>query len=327
VTALVARALRGRRRRLPGGKLWLQVLRRLTQLGVLALLVAIPTVSLYDNLRNQRDDVGIAAHPGARLVRDLVAGIERPERVTQLVRGSVWTLKVGDLVISDPLAVVDFAGAARQLIDSFALSALIPLVLTLLLGRIFCGWICPADLLLEAGSVVRRWIGISTDVTFARPLKFAALGLGLVAGLALATQVFATLYPPRMVSAELYQWVTFGTLGAGSWFLLLLLAFEIFVSRRFWCRYVCPGGGLYALLGRYRVVRLKVDQQRCTRCDKCNTACEYGLDPMNGRFGDECNNCGQCVRACGPDALTWRFSLRPAGGRDVIGDAPKEVGR
>lgn len=319
----LGRFLRRRSRRWPGEGRALQVLRRSLQVGVLLLLFIIPTLSLYDNLRNQRDDVGIEGRWDTRLVHSLVGEMEQPERLTQAVRGSVWTIKAGDLVISDPLAVVDFVGASRVLYDHFLLTALIPIVLSVLLGRVFCGWICPADLLFEAATKIRQWAGIETDVHFARVTKFAVLGLGLLAAVVLGTQIFAEIYPPRIISGELYLWITFGVFGAGAWFFLVVFAFEIFVSRRFWCRYICPGGALYSLLGRWRLLRLKLDTHTCTDCQRCDRVCEFGLSPMNGRFGQECNNCGLCVRACAPGSLVYRISLPPDDGRDVL--PPKEA--
>ena len=50
---------RARHKRLPGGGLRLQILRRSLQGLVLAALFLIPSLSNYENLRNQRDDVGI----------------------------------------------------------------------------------------------------------------------------------------------------------------------------------------------------------------------------------------------------------------------------
>ncbi len=296
----------------------LQIVRRGVQLAVLLGLVAIPVLAHYDNLRAQRDEGGIEGRWDAALVHHFLAEAEHPERITNAVRGSLWTLRLGEFVISDPLAVVDFAAASRVVRDAFLLSALIPLLASLLLGRVFCGWICPADLLFEFGSWVRRWARIEGDLPFARGLKYALLAVGAIAALVLGTQVFAEVYPPRLVGGELYLLVTVGLPGAGAWFLLASLTFEIFVSRRFWCRYACPGGALYSLLGRWRVLRLEVDEAACTRCGKCGPACEFGLDPENGHFGRECNNCGLCVGACKPDALRWSVGWRPADGRDVI---------
>ncbi len=306
------KVLQDRRKRLPGKGRALQAIRRMIQLGVLLMLIAVPVLSLYANLRNQRDEAGIAARADTALVHALVGGDERRSQWVNSVRGSVWTVKIGDAVVSDPLAAVDFAVATRRPRDAFLLTALIPVIFSLLLGRVFCGWLCPADLLFEAGSVVRRWVGIETDVKFPPMLKYAVLGIGAVVGVALGLPVFADIYPPRILGGELYLWLTFGALGIGAWFLLAVLAFEIFVSRRFWCRYVCPGGALYSLLGRYRLVRLEVVREGCTACDKCQPVCEFGLDPRAGEFGAECNNCGLCQRACAPGVIVWRLG-RPFG--------------
>ena len=321
------RLTRARRQRLPGRMRALQLVRRCVQASVLLALISIPVFSLYENLRNQRDDIGIEARFDTRLVDGLLR--ENPERrvLATKLRGSVWTLKAGDTVVSDPLAVVDFSAAARDVVDPFLLTALIPLLVTLLLGRVFCGWLCPADLLFEVGSTLRRWAGIETNVTFSRWTKFCVLGLGALAGFYLGTQVFAEIYPPRVVSGELYLWITFGAGGAGAWLLLLIVSFEVFASRRFWCRYACPGGALYSLLGTFRVLRLKVRADRCTQCSKCVSACEFGLSPMSGKIGNECNNCGHCVRACGLDALTWRIGPRPKDGFDIIAAAERSAAR
>lgn len=302
----------------PGGGRKLQWARRSAQAIVLLLLVLIPIFSLYESLRNQRDEPGIASRWDTRMVDAAVGDLDRPERITQAVRGSVWTAKAGDLVVSDPLAVADFVAASRALAEPFVLTALIPVLLSLLLGRFYCGWLCPADLLFEAAGRVRRAARIETDVTFARSLKYAVLGAGAAAGALFGTQIFAEIYPPRIVSGEIYLFVTFGAFGAGAWFFLTLVAFEIFVSRRFWCRYVCPGGALFSLLGRFRLVRLKVDPRSCTHCALCNKTCEFGLDVMSGRIGAECNNCGYCIRACAPGSLAFRASLPPRDGLDLL---------
>jgi ferredoxin-type protein NapH len=305
--------LRGRKRRLPGKMRWLQLLRRTIQFSVLALLFLIPTLSAYDNLRNQGDDAAIARHTGTKLVHSVVGGMDDHRSITQSVRGSVWTFKAGNVVVSDPLAGVDFAMASRTAWDPFFLTLLIPILLTLLLGRVFCGWICPADLLFEFASKLRAIAGIETNIQFSRLTKYAILGIGAVAAFWLGTQVFAEVYPPRVLSGELYLWISFGLFGAGTWFLLAIVVFEVFVSERFWCRYVCPGGALYSLLGRYRLLRIKVKQSACTSCEKCQPVCEFGLDPMRGEMGQECNNCGLCIRACAPKALVYQISLPKKG--------------
>ena len=314
----LGRLAKRRHRRLPGGTVWLQAARRTVQLAVLLLIVGIPVLSNYDNLRNQHDAEAIAARFDSRWLDAALRDLEHPESISQAVRGSVWTLKVNDTIVSDPLAGVDFATASRTLLDPFLLTLLLPVLASALLGRVFCGWICPADLLFELGSKIRGFMGIERDVPFSRKLKYALLFVGAAAALLTGQQVFPEIYPPRVLSGELYLGITFGAIGAGAWFLLVVVAFELFVSKRFWCRYVCPGGALYSLLGRFRVVRLKVSRSTCTGCDKCTPVCEFGLDPMAGNVGQECNNCGLCIRACGPGALSFQVELPKRRHLDVL---------
>lgn len=285
----------------------LQWARRSFQLLVLVGLFVVPALGRYQALRNQHDQVGIQSELAPRLVDSLLGGMADPEPVTAAVRGSVWTLRVGSHVISDPLAGADFAAASRALLDPFLLTILLPVLLTLLLGRVFCGWICPADLLFEAGSRLRDWAGIETDVHFSRSTKFAVLGVGLAVSAWLGSQTLAEVYPPRLVSGEVYGWIWYHRFGVGAWFLLFVLALEIFLSRRFWCRYVCPGGALYVLLGSRRRLRLEVDRPLCDGCGDCLPACEFGLKPMAKEVGPECNNCGACLPTCHSEALAIRW--------------------
>jgi ferredoxin-type protein NapH len=82
------------------------------------------------------------------------------------------------------------------------------------------------------------------------------------------------------------------------------------VSRRGFCRYVCPGGALYSLLGRFRLFRIKRDVTQCNDCAKCNVVCQFGLDPLRDDFTQECNNCTACIAVCPTDALSFTMSIK-----------------
>jgi ferredoxin-type protein NapH len=86
--------------------------------------------------------------------------------------------------------------------------------------------------------------------------------------------------------------------------------FDLFVARRGFCRYFCPGGALYSLLGRYRLLRIQRIVGECNDCAKCNAVCEFGLDPLRDGFGQECNNCTACISICPTDALEFKLQFR-----------------
>ncbi len=98
--------------------------------------------------------------------------------------------------------------------------------------------------------------------------------------------------------------------GREQFFFVLTLLFDLWVAKRGFCRYLCPGGALYALLGRYRLLRIRRVVENCNDCAKCNAVCEFGLNPMGDGFGQECNNCSACLAICPTDALAFTVNIR-----------------
>ena len=215
--------------------------------------------------------------------------------------------------LSDPLAVLSQAAAGLTLHWPFLLTALIPVALTVVLGRFFCGWLCPATLLYELNSNFAawlRWAGLRAgNRHFDKRIKYLVLALGLILSMLTGSVLTAAVYPPAIIGREIYYAVAFGGFGAGAVFFMGTLLFDLLVARRGFCRYLCPGGALYSLLGRYRLVRVRRIAETCNDCAKCNAVCEFELDPLHDRFGQECNNCTACIAICPVDAMT--FVIRP----------------
>jgi ferredoxin-type protein NapH len=290
---------------------------------VLLFLLVVPVLSLYQSYT--------AAHAiqwmeGGEKV--FFSGLDRavrwfsddPAEDLDFVKGSVWSAQVGGFKISDPLAVVSQTVAERNLHWPFVLSALVPLLLTVLLGRFFCGWICPGYLLYEIGDLFRQLLnraGIRPrDIRLPLYTKYAVLGAGVVAGLVLGGAFFPMIYPPAVIGREWYYRVYYGAFGSGLTLLAISLFVEIALSRRAVCRYLCPGGALYSLLGAARLVRIERSPEACIGCVKCDDVCGLGLKPMTDRIGMECNNCTACIAACPTDALTLRLGWRSATASD-----------
>ena len=105
-------------------------------------------------------------------------------------------------------------------------------------------------------------------------------------------------------------------------FFVITLLFDLFVARRGFCRYLCPGGALYSLLGRYRPFRIRRIVESCNDCARCNQVCEFGLNPLRDDFGQECNNCSACIAVCPTDAMTFTVRLH-----DLANQGPGHLGR
>ncbi|MBW7995754.1 MAG: 4Fe-4S binding protein [Candidatus Glassbacteria bacterium] len=118
---------------------------------------------------------------------------------------------------------------------------------------------------------------------------------------------------------------------------LLFVAIAVLnqLRRRFWCRYLCPLGALLGLLGRFSLLKLKVDKQTCTNCMLCKRNCEGACEPHSTEswMRSECLTCWNCVEACPHDSISLGLGL-PARGeasvdigkRAVLASAAAAVG-
>ncbi len=311
--------------------LWrhLNKLRWLTLCVVFAMLVLIPFLHVYQTYT--------AAHaydllaPSEKRLYDVMEVLTAPfvtdpENDLDVVKGNTWSASFWSYKISDPLAVLGQSAAGLGFHWPFVLTALLPVLVTVIFGRIFCGWICPATLIYELNTNFAawlRWAGLNPGTrVFDKRWKYGVLAAGLGLSMVSGTVLVAGVYPPAIIGREIYYAVALGGFGIGSAFFIGTLLFDILVARRGFCRYVCPGGALYSLLGRYRPVRIRRIVESCNDCAKCNAVCEFGLDPLRDGFGQECNNCTACMAVCPTDALT--FTLRPS---DVPAQGPGHLGR
>lgn len=291
--------------------------RRCVQISVIVVLIALPILSQYGHYRAARaieNLEGTWRGIAFTWLERTVGELPDPEAFLDKFVGGLWSMKLFGVSISDPLAALDMTVASREWHGALWLSVLIPVVLSVLLGRVFCAWICPMHLLLEITNGARKlvkWAELPLrDIHFGRGSKYVVLGLGLAAAAAMSVPLMALVYPPAVIGREIQVVLRLGAVTTGTYVILGIALFEIFISRRWWCRYVCPGGGVYSLLGRFRLVRVRRTAETCTACATCLTTCEMGLRPMVDKMGMECDNCGDCVKACPEGSLAWVVSIK-----------------
>ena len=248
----------------------------------------------------------------------------------------------------NPLAALSAMLAARAWIPRLGL-ALITVALTLVLGRVWCGWICPLGTVLEwvrfrragerAQALSNRWRTVKyviLAVILAAAL-FGNLTLMLVDPIAIITRTMGTavlpalnyavtsaetaLYPVRLfrppinlierafrgLVLPMVQYAFAANVAIALLFVLVVGLNAI--AERFWCRYLCPLGGLLALLSKVALIE-RVVGPACNRCGHCDDACPMGtIEPERGYESDpgECTVCYDCLVACPQNGVGFRW--------------------
>ena len=227
--------------------------------------------------------------------------------------GATGAARALGVELLDPLmsAGVVLARGARP---GLLAAALPVLLLVLVLGRFFCGWLCPYLPLLAVSNAV-RWalgkLGIPVlDLELPRWLRFAVLGAVLGGTAVLGIQLAALVYPPALLARSAYR-LAFGLgLGGGAAVVAAVWLFDTTVSRAGFCRSLCPGGALFSLLGARSPVRVRRVASRCTDCTVCDVVCNLGQRPMSDLVDAGCERCGRCVASCPTAALSLRLDGR-----------------
>ena len=83
---------------------------------------------------------------------------------------------------------------------------------------------------------------------------------------------------------------------------MALVAF--YLIGRFWCRYICPLGGILGIFNRVSILKLKLDMNKCTDCKECLKVCPVDIDKFEdvGKSSD-CIQCGKCIDTCPTNSM------------------------
>lgn len=335
--------------------------RRLVLLFVLAATFSFPVVARYGHYLSTRQLDKVMTRWDGSLQGETLAltdtllrvGIpdgeggvptRRPRKAllerTQEFQGSPWSARIGGLSLTDPLAAVESATAAKAVPKVLLVGLIVPIVLTVLLGRVFCAWVCPMTLLFDLAAKIRgllpKWLEITPlDVKIWDGSKYVLLGVGAFMALVSGVALLNYIYPPAIFGREAHFFVSAvfdraedGTVGfalvgltGGSVLLVALLVIEILVAPRIWCKSLCPGGAIYSLLGRFRLLRIRRTVDACVDCHICDRECPRGMLPMTDQTASECDNCGVCIDVCPTNALSYRVAFTSAP-LELVGAAP-----
>lgn len=180
-----------------------------------------------------------------------------------------------------------------------------------LVGRLFCGWVCPFGFLQDMLHKIKspkfdlpKWtnnikylillfmvflipyfLGEETLYSFCRICPAATIQVGL---------------PTYMFGDFTFKTGTFVRLGI----LAIVLIFAV-TSLRSFCKTICPIGALMALTNYMSLWAVKIPENSCVSCKKCDKSCPMDIEPAK-RFSEDipanrhpdCIVCHQCKDGC-----------------------------
>jgi polyferredoxin len=261
----------------------------------------------------------------------------------------------------DPLLILANLLASRTFIVASSI-ALLTVIFTLFFGRAWCGWICPLGTTLDIFSFNRIRGKRSSLPESWRNIKYVLLVAILVSALlgnltllifdpiTLLFRTLTTAVLPAInqiilsVETSLYQaqifpdaiesfdawirpmWLPASPLYFHDTLLFAVIFFVViglnFFAPRFWCRYLCPLGGLLGLLSRIALFRREVSEP-CKGCTLCTSSCPTGtIDPEKNYASDpaECTMCMVCLETCPRSMIRFTPGFSLAAGQEYDPD-------
>ncbi|MDT7891425.1 MAG: 4Fe-4S binding protein [Thermoproteota archaeon] len=218
-----------------------------------------------------------------------------------------------------------------------------------ILGRIFCGWLCPFGFVQDLAAYLfnaKRFISSRIDhnlkffkyivliIVLLTCLAFANLTitntLDLFAqnyGRGIAIMPFTAIAPDATLFGTIPLLFSLGILPNADkllsslntalfirYFILVIVLVLAARISRFWCRYVCPMGSLNAIFSSKSILGIYRSVGKCDECGLCNKICPVQIDVINAKIGridsKECIMCFECVAACHTDAISITFKKR-----------------
>ncbi len=214
-------------------------------------------------------------------------------------------------------------------IDQFFLVLLLTLVLvaaflllTMVLGRVWCGWFCPQTVLNDLLDMLREQGRRFRSQFLASVLVHASAA---VIAVLVSFSVLCWFVPAPRLLKSLTDFSAHPLLTFNFSFLFIVLYLNLILVKRHFCLKYCPYGRFQAVLlddATLNLLFLENTRDRCVRCGSCVRACPMGIDIRQG-FQIECINCGRCIDACravmersggGNGLIAYQFGTAPGGG-------------
>ena len=248
------------------------------------------------------------------------------------------------------LLFLDFTGVAHAWLAWMAQIQFLPallaanglviialVILTLLLGRVYCSVICPLGILQD----IMAWIGRrgkrkKAPYKYSRELRwlrwgvlmaFVGLfefGLQAVAWLVapysafgrIASSLFAPVYRlgNNLLATVAERYDSYAFYSADVWmkslptFFVTLVTFVLILIIS-WSNTICPVGTILGYLSRFSLLKIRIDESKCNRCGRCSKKCKASCIDSKHHNVDysRCVACMNCLDTCKHGAISLGY--------------------
>lgn len=238
------------------------------------------------------------------------------------VIGNLYSITIFGIDIVDPAMALQTTLLSREFIEVLIIGIILPIVLALILGKVFCSWMCPFNTLSEYWQIVTKKIFMArakkskSKVLEINPNPWIYWGILIfffVLTIILDFPLITFLSAPGIISAEISHYIMGMGLGLEIFIVLGIIFIEGIIFKRYWCKYVCPVGGVLSVFRTPKTLRINHNEGACScaaNAEPCSRSCPLDLSPKRDNLYPYCYNCGLCIKTCevtGFGALSFGF--------------------